>query len=85
MLEKEREFFKKNLPELLAKSNGRIVLIKGEELIGIYNTPEEALSEGARRFGLQSFLVRTIAEKQEDISIPALSLGILNANSAQPA
>lgn len=85
MLEKEREYFKKILPKLLTESRERIVLIKEEELVGVYNTFEEALSEGARRYGKESFLVRRVDDQQEEINIPALSLGILRANTTQPA
>jgi len=80
MLEKELNYYYEHLPEWLETSSGKYVLIKEDKLIGIFNSFDEALSNGARRFGLESFLVRQITEKREEISIPALSLGILNAN-----
>jgi len=85
MLDKERKLYKKKHSELVKTSLGKFVLIKGEELIGVFNTIEEAISEGARRFGLQSFLVREIKHEIETtVNIPALSLGILSANSTRP-
>lgn len=85
MLDKERKFYKKKHPQLVKTSLGKFVVIKGDEIIGIFNTVEEALGEGARRFGLQSFLVREIRHEIETtVNIPALTLGILSANSTHP-
>ena len=85
MLEKERKFFDKNKAKLVAEHVGKFVLVKDSILIGVFNTIEEAISEGARRFGLQSFLVRQVNEAPTpEINIPALTLGILNANSTRP-
>lgn len=80
MLEKELEIYNNNLPEWLKTQSGKIVLIKDTNIIGFYNTMSEALGEGGRLFGLSSFLVKPILPSQEDIKIPALMLGILNAN-----
>lgn len=82
MLEKERKFYDEKRAELVSQHLGKFVLIKAEELVGVYNKIEEALSEGARRFGMQPFLVRQISETSEtEINIPALTLGILRADS----
>ena len=85
MLEKEREYFKKQRDEWLSRHAGKFVLIKGEELIGVFDTQQEALTEGARRFGTASFLVRQVEESEQLVYIPALTLGILRANSTHPA
>lgn len=79
-LEKEINFFQQHLDEWLKLSPGKYALIKGDELIGTYGDVDEALSEGARRYGLKPFLVRPIVEKQEEVSVPALTLGLLHAN-----
>jgi hypothetical protein len=85
MLEKERQYFSDHHAELLSQYSGKFVVVKNEELIGAFNTAEEALAEGARRFGLESFLVRQITPAQEkEINIPALTLGILRADSSRP-
>ena len=85
MLEKERQYFSENHAELLSRHLGKIVLVKGGELIGAFNTIEEALAEGARRFGLTPFLVREVsATEEKEINIPALTLGLLRADSSRP-
>lgn len=82
MLEKERKFFADNRSELQTRYLDKIVVIKDEQVIGAFNTIEEALSEGARQFGLQPFLVRRVTDSEETINIPALTLGILRADSS---
>ena len=85
MLEKERQYFSKHHAELISRHLGKVVLVKDEELIGAFNTIEEALAEGARRFGLTPFLVREVtASEEKDINIPALTLGLLRADSSRP-
>ena len=81
MLEKERKFFEQNRAEWLTISPDKFVLIKNEELIGTFDTLQDALTEGARRFGTESFLVRQVEEVEQLVYIPALTLGILRANS----
>ena len=80
-LEKELRTYDAKKAELLRSAGGKFVLIKGEELIGLYDTIEEALSAGAERYGLDAFLVREVRSEEEKVSIPALTLGILNADA----
>jgi hypothetical protein len=80
MIDTELQYFNENLPEWLKSQSGKFALIKNRELIGFYNTFEEALTEGARRFGLQDFLVRAVLPFQDKISIPAYTLGLIHAN-----
>ena len=85
MLDKERQYFADHLAELLSQHLGQFVVVKDDELIGAFNTIEEALAEGARRFGLKPFLVRQVsAANEKEINIPALTLGLLRADSSRP-
>ena len=85
MLEEERQYFSEDLAELTDQHLGKFVVIKDGELIGAFNTIEEALAEGAGRFGLRPFLVRQVtATEEKEIDIPALTLGILRADSSRP-
>lgn len=80
MLDRERQFFSENLQSWLSSYSGKFVLIKDASLIGAFDDMDRALEEGARRFGRQSYLIRPVVEQQEEIKIPALTLGILRAN-----
>jgi len=57
--ERELETYKKRLPELL-RDEGKFVVIRGEEIIGVWPGYEEALAEGYQRFGLTPFMVKRI-------------------------
>jgi hypothetical protein len=81
MLEEERQFYAENLTEWLKSYPGKFVLVKGRELIGTFDTIDEALAAGARQLGLTPFLVRRVQETQEEMNVPALTLGILRANT----
>jgi hypothetical protein len=84
MLNEEIKYFNKCHDAWLKQYPGKIALVKGKRLIGTYDTEEEALAEGARRYGFDGFLVRRITETSPEIQIPALTLGLLNANSTRP-
>jgi hypothetical protein len=80
MLDRERRFFVAHAEEWAKAYPARFLVVKGERLIGDFATIDEALSAGARRFGLQPFLVRRAGEMEETVSVPALTLGLLGAN-----
>ncbi len=79
MLIQEREFYQQHLQQWLAQYAGRFVVVTGAELLGTYDTIEDALAAGTRRCGLSPFLVRRVEPVAEEVQIPALALGILNA------
>lgn len=62
-LKEEMATFKEHLEELL-RDEGKYVLIKGREIIGIYDDEHEAIREGAIRFGAEPILVKQIAVKE---------------------
>ena len=58
-LERELETYKAKLPELKA-SEGKFVLIKGDQVIDVYSSYEDAIKEGHAKFHLEPFLVKQI-------------------------
>lgn|SRR5262245_54636716 len=57
----EWDFYRHEVGRLLAEGHaGRHVLIKGAEIIGIFDTHLEALDEGYQRYHRQAFLVHEI-------------------------
>ena len=79
-LDKELETYSLKEAELKQNHLGRYVLIKGETIVGFFNTINEALCEGTRLYGLEPYLVRRIGDPVTTPSIPALSLGLLRAD-----
>ena len=85
LLEQERTFYAAHEAEWMNAHPGRFVVVKGERLLGAFDSMEEALAAGAAAFGLQSFLIRRLGEKQAEVNIPALTLGLLRADPQHPA
>lgn len=77
MLDRERKLFVAHAEEWAKTYPGRFLVVKDETLVGNFATIDEALAAGARRFGLQPFLVRRAGEKEETVSVPALTLGLI--------
>lgn len=61
-LEQELKTYEKEKEKLLSEAKGKFALIKGDKIIGIYVSQEDALAEGYKRFGNEEFLVKEITE-----------------------
>ena len=48
-----------------ASHEGEFVLIRGSEVIGFFETYEEALSQGYQRFGLVPFFVKKVLQQHQ--------------------
>ena len=59
-LEREKATYWSKLPELAATSEGKYVVIHGEEVAGLAESYEDALRMGYGRFGPGGFLVKHI-------------------------
>lgn len=65
----EFETYAARLGELL-KDEGRFVLVKGSEIVGVYDSEEAADADAARRFGGEPVMIKRITA-----SDPIVSLG----------
>lgn len=81
MLDTERAYFDRSQNHLLSRYPRRFILIKGEEVTAVFEAFDDALQEGVNRFGTDAFLIRRADQNSEEISIPALALGVLHADS----
>jgi hypothetical protein len=62
-LEIEIEYYNELLPELLKKhGEGKFVIIKWRELLGVFDTNDEGYGAGLNAYGVVSFLLRPIRE-----------------------
>jgi len=84
VLETERNYMDSHKEELLKQYGGKILVISGEEVTGAFDTMEEALQGAVTQHGLKNVLIRRPSEAQIEFSAPALTLGILHADPAQP-
>jgi hypothetical protein len=73
MLDQEIKYYEAHEKEWEKTNNGSWVLIKGEELIGIFSSDKEAILSGFDKFGLQNILVRQIGyDYNKPIFIPSV-------------
>ena len=77
MLEQELEYYESIKETLLKHYKGKFALIKGQELIGTFDTDRQVYTEGVERFGSEEFLARPITEEESVAKYPALTLGLL--------
>jgi len=84
-LKTEREYFAKSIAEWVKSYDGKVALVKGESLIGVYDTELSAIAVGARLYGRDLLLVRRIQSKSSSVQAPlAYTLGLLSGNSSPP-
>jgi hypothetical protein len=61
----EWNFYRREVGRLIAEGRqGQFVLIKDEQLVGVYATHDEAMLEGYKRFLRQAFLVHQVQERE---------------------
>ena len=57
-LEKEFDYYLAHQDELVEKYNGKVVVVKGEKVIGVYDTEYLAVTETSKKEELGTFLVQ---------------------------
>ena len=64
-LEREAETYRREVGRLLAEGHeGKVALIKGDTIIGFYDTWEAARQAGLQKYLLEGHLVQTIREHE---------------------
>ncbi len=58
MFQKELEYFKTNQDRLVEEHGGKVLVIKGEEVIGVYDSPMDAYLESQKEHELGSFMIQ---------------------------
>jgi hypothetical protein len=72
-LQHEWNCYRRAVARLLAEGHaGRFVLIKGEVIVGIWNTEAEAETVGLQKYLLQPFLVHRIQEREPILRGPSV-------------
>lgn len=62
MLDKEYSYYQDNKDTLLSKYRDKFIVIKGEEVIGSYDSKEQAFTETLKTEKLGTFLVQQCVE-----------------------
>jgi hypothetical protein len=81
-LSEEYAYFNEIKKELTNNNyEGKYALIKGHNLVGIYDTDTDAYQVGIMQYGNEPFLIVKISQENEIFWIPTLELGLLDANN----
>jgi hypothetical protein len=63
--------YRRELPRLLAEGHAeRFVLIKGDEVIGVWDTSDDAYQAGCQRFGTGPFLAQPVDQRDLTRAFP---------------
>jgi len=60
LLQQELAAYKAHKTDLLATAEGKYALVRGDEISGTFESLDDALAEGYRKFGNVPFLVKQI-------------------------
>lgn len=58
MLQQEFQYYLDNQENLVKEFNGKVLVIIGEEIVGVYNTETEAYFESIKKYEPGTFLVQ---------------------------
>ena len=64
-LQKELQYFKDNQKKLLRQYNGKILVIKKQSVVGVYETEIEAYKDAETKFGLGTFIIQKCLPGEE--------------------
>jgi len=78
VLKEELEAYERMRGELLEKYRGRVVAIKDGELVGVYDSEEEAFRDIVEKYGLVPALIKRVTEKEKPEEMPSYTYGLLN-------
>lgn len=67
-LEKELQFFKEHQLELVKKYEGKFLVIKNQNVTGVFNTEIEAYNESQKKFELGTFLIQQCLPGKDSFS-----------------
>ena len=69
MLEKELEYYIQHQDELVQQYDGKILVIKNQEVIGIYDTEIDAIDETSKKHEVGTFLVHRCGPGEENYTM----------------
>ena len=75
-LEAELQYFERHRAEFLESSAGKFALVKGNQLIGIFESEAEAVRHGYQTLGNVPFLVKQVTEVDIPLNFTSYNLGV---------
>ena len=79
MFDRELQFFIANQDRLVADHLGKTLVLKGEQVVGVHDSPLEAYLEAIKRFEPGSFMIQPCAEGSDAYTVTITSHEIFGA------
>jgi len=76
-LREEYIYYQQHKESFLTEHPGTFVLIKGDEVVGFFDSEQAAYKVGLGRYGNEPFFIKRVEPEEGVIEHPALTLGIL--------
>ena len=76
LLDQELSTYQVQKKNLIGKARGKFVLIKGEEVVGIFDTRLDAVRQGYKQFGNAPFLTKEIVEVEIPLNFTSNLIGL---------
>jgi len=69
MLTEEFEYYKNNQESLVSQYDGKVIVIIGKQVIGVYDSDREAVDETVKSHALGTFLVQHCAPGEDNYTV----------------
>lgn len=79
VLEVELQYFESHKNEWLEHHEGKFALVVGQELLGVFDSREDAYKAGIELRGNVPMLIKQISRREPTETVPALTLGLIGA------
>lgn len=76
VLDNELQTYEAHKEQLVGASEGKFVLIRETEIVGVYDSQPDALREGFERFGNVPFLVKQVVRVETPLNFISNSLAV---------
>jgi hypothetical protein len=75
-LETELQYFNEHRAEFMEQAAGKFALIKGDRLIGMFDSETSAIRNGYQKLGNVPFLVKQVTEVDIPLTFTSFNLGV---------
>lgn len=72
-VDKNYDFFQRNLSKFLENHSGQFALIRSSEIVGFFDGPGEAYREGLARFSDELFSVQEVDDQPAEMGLMSLA------------
>jgi alanine dehydrogenase len=81
VFKQELDFFQKNQEKLVDQYKGKVLVIKGSELIGAYRSPLEAFTEASKKYEPGSFMIQPCNPGPDAYTVTINALGMIKTKA----